>query len=133
VRHAKPRMGQGFITFRSGSLSPRPRHGSAMLTTVLSAVEALAPKLTPVRVNAVSPGFIDTALLHTAYGVKRDTIMKNRAVILPGRREGTGDKVAQVTLMLMTNDDRMRAPDGGTGPCKWGWPIRVTRLNRFRM
>lgn len=107
VRHAAPRMGQGSITFTSGSLSSRPRPGTAMLTAVLSAVEAMAPalalELAPVRVNAVTPGLIDTPLLHTAYGAERDTIIKNRAAMLPGRRVGTAEEVAQVILMLMTN------------------------------
>jgi hypothetical protein len=43
VRHATTRMAQGSITFTSGNLSSRPRPGTAMLTAVLSAVEALAP------------------------------------------------------------------------------------------
>jgi NAD(P)-dependent dehydrogenase (short-subunit alcohol dehydrogenase family) len=79
-----------------------------MLTAMLSPVEFLAPalalELTLVRVNAVTPGLIDTPLLHEAYGVERDTIIKNRAALLPGRRVGTADEVAQVILMLMTND-----------------------------
>jgi NAD(P)-dependent dehydrogenase (short-subunit alcohol dehydrogenase family) len=107
VRHAAPRMAQGSITLTSGSLSSRPRPGTAMLTAMLSAVEALAPalalELAPVRVNAVTPGLIDTPLLHTAYGPERETIIKNRAAMLPGRRVGTAEEVAQVILMLMTN------------------------------
>jgi NAD(P)-dependent dehydrogenase (short-subunit alcohol dehydrogenase family) len=107
VRHAAPRMSEGSITFTSGSLSSRPRPGSAMLTAMLSAVEALAPalalELAPVRVNAVTPGLIDTPLLHTAYRAERDTIVTNRAAVLPGRRVGTAEEVAQVILMLMTN------------------------------
>ena len=55
VRHAAPRMAQGSITFTSGSLSSRPRPGTAMLIAMLSAVEALALELAPVRVNAVTP------------------------------------------------------------------------------
>jgi NAD(P)-dependent dehydrogenase (short-subunit alcohol dehydrogenase family) len=108
VRHAAPRMSQGSITVTSGSLSSRPRPGTAMLTAMLSAVEALAPalalELAPVRVNAVTPGLIDTPLLHSAYGAERDTIVQNRAAMLPGRRVGTADEVARVILMLMTND-----------------------------
>jgi NAD(P)-dependent dehydrogenase (short-subunit alcohol dehydrogenase family) len=53
VRHAAPRMSQGSITVTSGSLSSRPRPGTAMLTAMLSAVEALALELALVRVNAV--------------------------------------------------------------------------------
>lgn len=57
------------------------------------------------RVNAVTPGLIDTPRLHTAYGPERDTIVQNRAAILPGKRVGSADEVAQVILMLMTDDD----------------------------
>jgi hypothetical protein len=55
VRHATTRISEGSITVTSGSLSSRPRPGTAMLTAMLSAVEALAPalalELAPVRVN----------------------------------------------------------------------------------
>jgi NAD(P)-dependent dehydrogenase (short-subunit alcohol dehydrogenase family) len=108
VRHAVPRMTQGSITFTSGGLSSRPRVGAAMLTGALAAVEALAPalalELAPLRVNAVTPGLIDTPLLHTAYGPERDTLVKNRAAVLPGRRIGSADEVAQAILLLMTNE-----------------------------
>jgi NAD(P)-dependent dehydrogenase (short-subunit alcohol dehydrogenase family) len=108
VRHAVPRMITGSITFTSGGLSSRPRVGAAMLTAALAGVEALAPALAlevaPIRVNAVTPGLIDTPLLYTAYGSERDTLVKNRAAVLPGKRIGSADEVAQVMLMLMTNE-----------------------------
>ena len=100
VRHAAPRMTRGSITFTSGGLSSRPRLGAAMLTAALAGVEALAP----VRVNAVTPGLIDTPLLYNTYGPERDTIVQNRAAILPGKRIGTAEEVAQAMLMFMTND-----------------------------
>ena len=107
VRHAAPRMSQGSITFTSGSLSSRPCPVTAMLTAMLSAVEALAPalalELAPVRVNAGTLGLMNTPLLQTAYRAERDTIVQNRAAILPGRRVGTVDEGAQLILMLMTN------------------------------
>jgi NAD(P)-dependent dehydrogenase (short-subunit alcohol dehydrogenase family) len=50
-----------------------PRRGTANLTAMLAAVEALAPALAlepaPVRLNAVTPGFTDTPRLHTAYAI----------------------------------------------------------------
>jgi NAD(P)-dependent dehydrogenase (short-subunit alcohol dehydrogenase family) len=108
VRHAAPRMTQGSITFTSGGLSARPRLGAAMLTAALAGVEALAPalalELAPVRVNAVTPGLIDTPLLYNTYGAERDTIVQNRAAMLPGKRIGTAAEVAQAMLMLMTNE-----------------------------
>jgi NAD(P)-dependent dehydrogenase (short-subunit alcohol dehydrogenase family) len=107
VRQAAPRMQQGSITFTSGGLSSRPRVGAAMFTATLAAVEALAPalalELAPIRVNAVTPGLIDTPLLHAAYGAERDTLVKNRAAALPGKRIGSAEEVAQLMLMLMTN------------------------------
>jgi NAD(P)-dependent dehydrogenase (short-subunit alcohol dehydrogenase family) len=108
VRHARPRMTSGSITFTSGGLSSRPRLGAAMITAGLAAVEALAPalalELAPVRVNAVTPGLIDTPLLHAAYGANRDALVNSRAAALPGKRVGTADEVAQAIIMLMTNE-----------------------------
>jgi NAD(P)-dependent dehydrogenase (short-subunit alcohol dehydrogenase family) len=108
VRHARPRMTGGSITFTSGGLSSRPRLGAAMITAGLAAVEALTPalalELAPVRVNAVTPGLIDTPLLHAAYGANRDALVNSRAAALPGKRIGTADEVAQAIIMLMTNE-----------------------------
>lgn len=107
VRQAVPRMSQGSITFTSGSLSSRPRPGTAMLTAALAAVEALTPALAlevaPVRVNTVTPGLVDTPLLYAAYGAERDSLVQNRAAVLPGKRVGTAEDIAQVMLMLMSN------------------------------
>jgi NAD(P)-dependent dehydrogenase (short-subunit alcohol dehydrogenase family) len=107
VRHARPRMTDGSITFTSGSLSSRPRPGTAMLTASLAAVEALAPalalELAPVRVNVVTPGLIDTPLLNGAFGSDRETLIATRAAVLPGKRVGTPDEVAQAIVMCMTN------------------------------
>jgi hypothetical protein len=61
VRHAASRIAQRSITFTSGSLSSCPRPGIAMLTAMLSGVEALAPEPS-VRVKAVTLGLIDTPL-----------------------------------------------------------------------
>jgi NAD(P)-dependent dehydrogenase (short-subunit alcohol dehydrogenase family) len=79
-----------------------------MLTAALAGVEALAPalalELAPERVNAVTPGINDTPLLNNTYGAERDTLVQNRAAILPGKRIGTAEEVAQAMLMFMTND-----------------------------
>lgn len=107
VRQARPRMTDGSITFTSGSLSTRPRPGTAMLSASLAAVEALAPALAlevaPVRVNVVTPGLIDTPLLDGAFGSDRQTLIANRAGVLPVKRVGTADDVGQTIVMCMTN------------------------------
>jgi len=108
VRGAAPLITTtGSITFTSGGMSTRPRPGSAMLTSMLAAVEALAPalalELAPVRVNVVTPGLIDTPLLDATYGAERDKLVESRAAMLPGKRVGTAEEVAQVILLLMTN------------------------------
>jgi NAD(P)-dependent dehydrogenase (short-subunit alcohol dehydrogenase family) len=79
-------------------------------------VEALVLELAPVCVNAVTPGLIDTPLLHTDYGAELDAIVNNRTAILPGRRVGTVDEVAQVVLMIRTNGyvtGEVKHVDGG--------------------
>ncbi len=78
-----------------------------MLSACLAAVEALAPALAievaPVRVNAVTPGLIDTPLLDGAFGSDRETLMAARAAVLPGKRVGAPQEVAQAIVMCMTN------------------------------
>ena len=58
VRPAAPQMSPGSITVTSGRLSSPPRPGTALLTAMWSAVEALAPalarELALVRINASS-------------------------------------------------------------------------------
>jgi NAD(P)-dependent dehydrogenase (short-subunit alcohol dehydrogenase family) len=95
VRHAALRTAQGSITVTRGRLVSHLRPMSAMRAAMRPAVEALAT----VRINTVTLGLMDTPLLHTAYGAERDTIIKNRAAILPDRRVGTADNLAQVILM----------------------------------
>jgi NAD(P)-dependent dehydrogenase (short-subunit alcohol dehydrogenase family) len=62
---AAPRMtAPGSITFTSGIAAYRPAPGGMLAATVNGALEsmvrALALELGPVRVNAVSPGWVDT-------------------------------------------------------------------------
>jgi NAD(P)-dependent dehydrogenase (short-subunit alcohol dehydrogenase family) len=103
VRHAAPPDGSGvdYVHVRR-SVVAFPRR-----TSMRSAVEALTPvlarELAPVRVNVVTQSLIDTPLLHTAYGAEHDAIVQNRAAVLPGRRAGTAEEVAQVIVLLMTN------------------------------
>lgn len=108
VRFAKPLMPTGSITFTSGTLSSRPRAGAAMQSVALAAVEALVPalalELSPVRVNAVCPGSVDTPLLGVIYGEGKAKHLANRAAALPSRKAGAPNDVARAVMLLMTND-----------------------------
>jgi NAD(P)-dependent dehydrogenase (short-subunit alcohol dehydrogenase family) len=84
----------------------RLRPGTARLAAMRSAVEALARELAPVRVNAVTPSVIGPPRLHSADGPERAAIVQNWAAMRAGRREGTADEVAQMILLLLTNDVR---------------------------
>jgi len=65
AQQAAPRITKpGSITFTSGIAASRPAPGGALAATVNGALEsmvlALALELAPIRVNAVSPGWVDT-------------------------------------------------------------------------
>jgi NAD(P)-dependent dehydrogenase (short-subunit alcohol dehydrogenase family) len=55
-----------------------------------------------IRVNAVSPGFTDTAPWHSTEGA--DQLMKNISTTIPLGRFGTPDEIAQAVLFLASDD-----------------------------
>lgn len=91
---------RGSITLFSGVAASRPVAGLSIVAAVNGAVEAivraLALELCPLRVNAVSPGFIDT---HNIDEEKRRALEAS----LPVRRMGLAEDVAQAVLLLMDN------------------------------
>jgi NAD(P)-dependent dehydrogenase (short-subunit alcohol dehydrogenase family) len=105
VRHAKPHMQDGSITLMSGLYASRPGSGGAMGAAAVAAIEgmarALALDLAPIRVNAVSPGLIDTPLWDS-FGPHRESILA-AANKLPVGRVGKPEEVAEAVLFLMTN------------------------------
>lgn len=67
MKHALPHLAKtGSIVLMSGACSQRPLAGAAAYVACNSAIEglarALAVELAPIRVNASSPGLIDTEL-----------------------------------------------------------------------
>jgi NAD(P)-dependent dehydrogenase (short-subunit alcohol dehydrogenase family) len=105
IRHARSKMEEGSITLMSGLYAIRPGTASAMAAAAVAAVEgmtrALALDLAPVRVNAVSPGLIDTPLWD-AFGSQRDAVLA-RGAVLPVGRIGRPEEVAAAVIFLMTN------------------------------
>jgi NAD(P)-dependent dehydrogenase (short-subunit alcohol dehydrogenase family) len=95
----------GSLTLVTGYLSVRPRPNSAIVGAVNGALESLtkglALELAPVRVNAVSPGIIDTPIRAAMPEEARRDMLAKTAAALPVGRVGVGDDVAQQILAFM--------------------------------
>lgn len=106
IRHAVSKMSDGSITLMSGLFSTRPIAGMVMAAAAVGGIEAmsraLALELTPVRVNAIAPGYIDTPLLQAAFEDQYEGVVKAQAATLPAKRIGTAEEAARCILLLMT-------------------------------
>jgi NAD(P)-dependent dehydrogenase (short-subunit alcohol dehydrogenase family) len=106
ARSAEFRAG-GSLTLVSGFLSIRPRPNSAIVGAANGALESLARglalELAPVRVNAVSPGIIDTPIRAAMPEEARRDMLAKAAAALPVGRVGVGEDIARQILAFMTN------------------------------
>jgi NAD(P)-dependent dehydrogenase (short-subunit alcohol dehydrogenase family) len=105
ARSADIRPG-GSLTLVSGYLSIRPRPNSAIVSAANGAIESLARslalELAPVRVNAVSPGIIDTPIRAAMPEEARRDLLARTAAGLPVGRVGAGEDIARQILAFMT-------------------------------
>ena len=105
ARVAEIRKG-GSLTLVSGFLSIRPRPNAAITAAANGALEsltrALAIDLSPVRVNCVSPGLIDTPIRAAMPEVARKDMLAKAAAALPVGRIGEGEDIARQILAFMT-------------------------------
>ena len=105
AKSAEIRAG-GSLTLVSGYLSIRPRPNSAIISAANGALEslarALALEMAPVRVNAVSPGIIDTPIRAAMPEAARREMLAQTAAKLPVGRVGVGEDVARQILAFMT-------------------------------
>jgi NAD(P)-dependent dehydrogenase (short-subunit alcohol dehydrogenase family) len=105
ARAAEFRPG-GSLTLVTGYLSVRPRPNSVIVGAVNGALESLAKglalELAPVRVNAVSPGIIDTPIRAAMPEDARRDMLAKAAAALPVGRVGLGEDIAQQILAFMT-------------------------------
>lgn len=96
----------GSLTIVSGFFSIRPRPGVAIVAAANGALESLtrslALELAPVRVNAVSPGLIDTPIRAAMPEEARRKMLEQTAAALPVRRVGQGEDIARQILAFMT-------------------------------
>jgi NAD(P)-dependent dehydrogenase (short-subunit alcohol dehydrogenase family) len=97
----------GSLTFVSGFLSTRPSASSVLQGAINAALESLARGLAlekaPVRVNAVSPGLVDTPLWRGMEEAARQAMFEGAAKRLPARRIGQPEDIAQAILFVATN------------------------------
>jgi NAD(P)-dependent dehydrogenase (short-subunit alcohol dehydrogenase family) len=98
----------GSITLFSGANSQRPARQASVRAAVNSAIEglarALATELSPIRVNVISPGIVDTPLHNHLPKERKDALFQAVASSLPLKRIGKAEDIAQTVLYLMTND-----------------------------
>jgi len=98
----------GSIVLMGGQLSDRPSgDGLAVISAAVRAVEglarALALELKPIRVNVISPGFVDTPLYDSFGPERRTAILERVAKTLPGGRIGRPDEVGEAITFLLAN------------------------------
>ncbi|RAL24301.1 short chain dehydrogenase [Thermoflavimicrobium daqui] len=97
----------GSITFCTGVLARKPAKGFSILSTINGGIEALARalavELSPIRVNVVSPGIVDTPLYDKMSSEEREDYFVSIANQVPVKRVGKPEDVAEAFLYLMTN------------------------------
>lgn len=109
AQQAAPRITKpGSITFTSGVAASRPAPGGALAATVNGALEsmvlALALELAPIRVNAVSPGWVDTPVWdQLATPDVKNARMADLAARLPARRLGRPEDIANAVAFLIAD------------------------------
>jgi NAD(P)-dependent dehydrogenase (short-subunit alcohol dehydrogenase family) len=108
AKHGAPRLRTGgSITFTSGIAAYRPGPGAALVAAANGALpalaRALAVELAPVRVNVVSPGWVDTEIWETLAGAAKAERLATMAQRLPAGRVGRPEDIAHAFLVLLRN------------------------------
>jgi NAD(P)-dependent dehydrogenase (short-subunit alcohol dehydrogenase family) len=109
AKYGAPKIrGCGSIICMSGSTTTMPLAGEPVVTASCAAVEAfarsLAVDLAPIRVNAITPGYIETPFLDDILGEKKNAILAAAAARLPAKRIGTIEEAADGVIFLMKNE-----------------------------
>ena len=98
---------KGTIVLVSGAPARRAKVGQSAIASVGGAVEqfvrAIAPEISPRRINVVSPGIIDTPLFPQE-GEEREDFLHQATVAHSVPRAGTPDEVAEAVLFLLKNE-----------------------------
>lgn len=96
----------GSFTFFSGIAAWRPAPSRTVMATTNGAlaflVQALAVEIAPVRVNAVSPGIVDSGAWDRL-GADKEAFLRGVAERNPARRVGTADDLVDAVLFAIGN------------------------------
>ena len=108
IKHAAPRIRPGgSIVLTHGIAGARPSAGWAVGASVCGAMDALtralAVELAPVRVNAVSPGFVRTPLWNPIPEAQREALFRDAGAKLLTKRVGEAAEIAEAYCYLMEN------------------------------
>ncbi|WP_067673802.1 SDR family oxidoreductase [Nocardia miyunensis] len=106
AKYAVPLLSET-LTVTSGIAAYRPAVGGTVVATANAALEglvrALALELAPIRVNAVSPGWVDTPIWNGFAADTKDERLAAMAARLPGGRIGHPDDIADAFLAVLHN------------------------------
>ena len=108
AKHAPAQLRpRGSLTFTSGIAKDRPMPGGSVVAAVNGALgaftRALALELAPVRVNVVSPGWVDTPVWDRIAGAGKASAFEAMGHRLPVGRIGTPEDLAHAYVFLMEN------------------------------
>ncbi len=106
AKHGAPRLRPGgSLVFTSGIAAHRPSPGGALVAALNAGLAtlagALAVELAPVRVNVVSPGWVETPVWDRIAGPRKAQMLAERAARNPAGRIGTPEDVAEAVLFLL--------------------------------
>jgi NAD(P)-dependent dehydrogenase (short-subunit alcohol dehydrogenase family) len=97
----------GSITLTSGVYAVRPAQGASTLAAINSAIEGLvrglAIDLAPIRVNAVSPGLVDTPIYSAMDAVTREGMFQTVAQSLLVKHVAQPEEIAEAYVYLANN------------------------------
>jgi NAD(P)-dependent dehydrogenase (short-subunit alcohol dehydrogenase family) len=108
AKHLAPKMPlDGSVVIFSGASAKRPTVGMLAVAATNGAVDvvtrSLAVELAPIRVNATSPGTIDTGAYDALGEEKKAALFARRAQRNPVRRIGASDDIAEAVVFALTN------------------------------
>jgi NAD(P)-dependent dehydrogenase (short-subunit alcohol dehydrogenase family) len=98
----------GSITFTAGIAAERPIPTGFLVGAIngalFSLTYGLALALAPVRVNAISPGWVDTPPLEKIFGPRKAAAIEQLEQRLPTGRIGRPADIAHAVLFLLENE-----------------------------